>query len=347
MPEEDGGRGPGRRGPPRAATIMDVARLADVAPSTVSRALTNPDRVHHLTRARIEAAAAELSYVPSSQARSLSSGRTRTVAVLVPDITNPFYFNLIRGTQRRLNASGFTQLLVDTEESDDVEAAKLEIMRKSSDGVVLTASRLDDERLAEAARHQPIVTINRDVPDVPSVIIDTPSGVTQALGHLHSLGHRRVAYVAGPANSWSSARRLVALEAEAARLAVEVRVVGPWSPKLTSGAAAADAVLGEGVTGCVVFNDLIAIGMLGRLRDRGVSVPAELSIVGCDDVFGSDFCNPPLTTVTAPIEDAGRVAVDMLLGEADPVRSSPPRTRAVLPTHLTIRASSGVAPRNA
>jgi LacI family transcriptional regulator, repressor for deo operon, udp, cdd, tsx, nupC, and nupG len=344
MPEGDGGRSPARRGTSRAATIMDVARLADVAPSTVSRALSNPGRVHHLTRARIEAAAAELSYLPSSQARSLSSGRTRSVAVLVPDITNPFYSNLILGTQRQLNAAGFTQLLVDTEESDDVEAAKLEIMRKSSDGVVLAASRLDDERLAQAARNQPIVTINRDVPDVPSVIIDTPSGVTQALGHLHSLGHRRVAYVAGPANSWSSARRLVALEAGAARLGVEVRVVGPWSPKLTSGAAAADAVLGERVTACVVFNDLIAIGMLGRLRDRGIAVPADLSIVGCDDVFGSDFCNPPLTTVTAPIEDAGRVAVDMLLGEVDPMRSAPPRTRAVLPTHLTIRASSGLAP---
>ena len=138
MAQEDGGQAAVRRAPSRAATIVDVARLAEVAPSTVSRALSNPGRVHHRTRARIEAAAAKLSYVPSNQARSLSSGRTRTVAVLVPDITNPFYFDLIRGTQRQLNASGFTQLLVDTEESDDVEAAKLEIMRKSSDGIPLS-----------------------------------------------------------------------------------------------------------------------------------------------------------------------------------------------------------------
>ncbi|MHA6626658.1 LacI family DNA-binding transcriptional regulator [Pseudonocardia sichuanensis] len=344
MPQDDADPTPAGGASARPATIMDVARLAEVSPSTVSRALSNPGRVHHRTRERVEVAAAALSYVPSNQARSLSSGRTRTVAVLVPDITNPFYFDLIRGAQRRLNAAGFTQLLVDTDESSDVEAAALEVMRKSSDGVVLAASRLRDEHLAEVARRQPVVTVNRDVPGVPSVVLDTPTGVTQALGHLHSLGHRRVAYVAGPANSWSSARRWTALETEAARLGIEVRLVGPWSPRLTSGAAAADAVLGERVSACVVFNDLIAIGMLTRLRDRDVRVPAELSVVGCDDVFGSDFCHPPLTTVTAPIEDAGRVAVTMLLSRVEPAPSAPPRMRAVLPTHLTVRASSGPAP---
>ena len=329
---------------PRAATIVDVARLAGVSPSTVSRALSTPDRVNHVTRARIEKAAAELSYLPSAQAQSLSLGRTKTVAVLVPDITNPFYFDLIRGTQRQLKASGYTQLLVDTEESAEVEAAALETMLKSSDGVVLTASRLDDAALAAAATRQAIVTVNRDIDGVPSVIIDTPSGVSQALAHLHSLGHRDVAYVAGPTTSWSSARRWAALEIEASRLGVAIRSIGPWSPTLSSGPAAADAALGAGVTACLVFNDLLAIGMLGRLLARGVDVPRDMSIVGCDDVFGADFCNPPLTTVTAPIEEAGRVAVTTLLGRIRPQPGTPARMRTLLPTHLTVRSSSGAVP---
>ena len=131
----------------RPATIHDIAALCGVAASTVSRALSTPDRVNIRTRQRIEAAAAQLHYIPNSQAKALSSGRTGAVGVLVPDITNPFYFDLIRGTQLQLKAAGYTQLLVDTEESDEVEASTLEQLRKSADGIIVAASRLTDEAL--------------------------------------------------------------------------------------------------------------------------------------------------------------------------------------------------------
>jgi len=330
--------------PGRAATITDVARLAGVAASTVSRALSNPTRVNAVTRRRIEQAAAELAYVPSSQARSLASGRTGTVALLVPDIANPFYFDLIRGSQRQLRAAGYTQLLVDTEESTEIEADTLEIMRKSADGVILAASRLDESQLVAAAARQPLVTVNRDLPDVPSVLIDTPTGVRQALTHLHSLGHRRIAYVAGPAGSWSSARRWEALQDAATELEVDLTFLGPWAPHAAAGATAADSVASRDVTACIVFNDLLAIGMLKRLAQRGIRVPEDLSIVGTDDIFGSDFCHPPLTTVSAPIEEAGRVAVTMLLSRLS--QNGTPRVRTVLPTYLRTRESSGPAPTN-
>ncbi len=127
------------------------------------------------------------------------------MGVLVPDITNPFYFDLIRGgTQLQLKAAGYTQLLVDTEESDEVEASTLEQLRKSADGVIVAASRLNDEALAAAAARMPMVTVNRDVDGVPAVIIDTPSAMPQALDHLISLGHTSVAYVSGPAVSQSA-----------------------------------------------------------------------------------------------------------------------------------------------
>lgn len=331
-----------RTGSDRPATITDVARLAGVATSTVSRALSNPGRVNEATRKRIEQAAAELSYTPSSQARSLASGRTGTVALLVPDIANPYYFDLIRGAQRQLRAAGYTQLLVDTEESREVEAETIELMRKSADGVILAASRLDESELIEAAARQPLVAVNRDLPEVPSVVVDTASGARQALTHLHSLGHRRIAYVAGPADSWSSARRWEALQEAAPALEVELTFSGPWAPTAEAGTVAADAVAALDVTGCIVFNDLLAIGMLQRFARRGIRVPEDLSLVGNDDIFGADFCHPPLTTVSTPVEEAGRMAVTMLLSRL--AHTGTPRQRTVLPTHLRARESSGPVP---
>lgn len=333
----------------RAVTIHDVAARAGVAPSTVSRALNNPGRVNEATRERVRRIAAELNYVPSNQARALSSGRTRTVALLVPDITNPFYFDLIRGTQHQLKAAGYTQVLLDTEESAEEEAIALEQLGRTCDGVVLTASRLTDEQIVTASRRQPVVTINRNAAGVPSVLIDIPTAIGQAVDHLVSLGHRRICYAAGPSNSFSSRWRWRALnESIRARRrtggpVIEAVRIGPFAPRTTSGAGAADAVLNSGATACIAFNDLLAIGMLRRFASRGVSVPGDISVIGCDDIFGADFCEPPLTTMTAPIERAGRAAISMLLGLVNPTSTGAGQRRVLLPTHLTIRATTGPA----
>jgi len=330
--------------PDRPATIHDVATLSGVAASTVSRALSTPGRVNFRTRARIEAAAAQLHYVPNAQAKALSLGRTRAVAVLVADITNPFYFDIIRGTQLQLKAAGYRQLLVDTEESHEMEVSTAEQLRQTADGLILTASRLSNEDLLEMAAKMPLVTINRDVPGVPSVMLDTPTATNQALDHLISLGHTHIAYLSGPDTSSSSRRRWEALSAAAEERQVTVVRLGPFAPRTHSGAAAADALVHSGATAGIAFNDLIAIGMLQRLRERKVRVPEDMSIVGCDDIFGADFCSPPLTTVTAPVERAGRDAVTMLLSQLNPGYGTAPRTHAVLPTFLTIRGSTGPAP---
>lgn len=337
----------------RPATIGDVAAAAGVAASTVSRALNNPGRVNFRTRERIQRIAAELNYVPSTQARALSSGRTRTVALLVPDITNPFYFDLIRGTQHQLKASGYTQLLVDTEESAEVEAEALDRLRTATDGVILTASRLSDDQIVATHQNRPVVTINRNAGSVPTVVIDTPTALRQAVDHLLALGHRRMAYLGGPITSFSNGLRWKALselmETSAERESrpeLEVVRLGPFAPTTTSGAAAVEAALHAGVTACFAYNDLIAIGMLERCRSRGIDVPGELSIVGCDDIFGASFCHPPLTTCTAPIERVGQVATTMLLSQIAPggIRTGQKqRNLTLVPTHLTIRSSTGPA----
>ncbi|RKR74344.1 LacI family DNA-binding transcriptional regulator [Frondihabitans australicus] len=343
----------------KPATITDVARSLGLAPSTVSRALATPERVNAATRARIVQAAAEIGYVPARGSKAAAQTRARAIAVLVSDITNPFYFDIIRGTQMQLKAAGYTQLLVDTEESGELEAAALGGLLTSADGAIITASRLPDADLATFARRIPLVAINRRPEGVPNVLIDTPGGIGQALEHLASLGHRDIVYVSGPPTSWSNERRWKALERAAERFGIVPRRIGPFSPTTAAGVVAADAALNSGATGCIVFNDLIAIGMLQRLRERGVDVPGRLSIVGCDDIFGADFCNPPLTTLHAPIQRAGQVAVSMLLakiasdaaagaaaagGAGSGDEPSAERRSVLLPTTLTVRSTTGPAP---
>jgi LacI family transcriptional regulator len=215
-------------------------------------------------------------------------------------------------------------------------------MRQSLDGAILAASRLPEQALAALAERIPLVTVNRNVRGVLSVVIDTPAGIDQAVEHLISLGHRDVAYASGPANSWSNRARWQAMRAAADRHGLQFRRVGPFPRGRHSGSAAADALLNTGATAYIAFNDLLAIGILTRLRERGVRVPDDVSVVGCDDVFGADFCNPPLTTLTAPIEQAGRVAVSMLLARLHEPSAPARRSAVVLPTHLTVRESTGM-----
>ncbi len=326
----------------RPPTLADVALRAGVATSTVSRALSNPGRVNGRTRERIEQVARELDYTANPSARALSSGRTGAIAVLVSDITNPFYFDIIRGTQQQLKSAGLTQLLVDTEESAEVEATLLHKLQRSCDGAILTSTRLSDRRLSDLAETLRLVTINRPRRGLGSVVIDTAQGMEQAVEHLVSLGHRRLVYVSGPKGSWSNDRRWRAIERSARRLGVDLSRTRDFSPRSASGTAAADVVLTTGATGCIAYNDLLAIGMLARFAERGVDVPGDLSVVGCDDSFGADICHPSLTTVTAPVEQAGRVAVSMLLSGSPPGRpTGPAASSAVLPTHLTVRHSTG------
>jgi LacI family transcriptional regulator len=325
----------------RPVTINDVAQRAGVAPSTVSRALSEPGRGNPATRERIRAIARELNYVPNSQARALSSGRTGTIALVVSDVTNPFYFGIIRGTQQQLKAAGYAELLIDTEDSGDLEEHMLRTMRRSLDGAILAASRLPERALSALAAEIPLVTVNRNVRGVQSVVIDSPAGIGQAVEHLLSLGHRNLVYVSGPEISWSNQARWHAMRSAGDRHSLTFRRIGPFAAGRRSGTAAADAFLNTGATACVVFNDLLAIGMLSRFRERHVDVPGQISVVGCDDIFGADFCHPTLTTLSAPAEQAGRVAVSMLLARLGDPAQQPSRRAVLLPTHLTVRESTG------
>ncbi|GAA4115053.1 LacI family DNA-binding transcriptional regulator [Nocardioides fonticola] len=318
----------------RRATITDVARAAGVATSTVSRAFTRPQRVNAATREHVLRVADELGYVPNPAARAMGTGRTQTLALLVPDLTNPFFSGIITGAEQAAARAGRTLVVADTQESPEREQHLLTSLDPAVDGFVVAASRLPDDALREAAARSRIVLLNRATPGLPAVVADYESGTRQVVEHLASLGHRELVFLGGPVGSWSGARRWAGLQRACADLGVQAVRWGPYSPTLAGGPGAADAALAAGARAVVCHNDMLAIGVLRRLAERGVAVPADISVVGFDDIFGADFCHPPLTTLAERTRDAGSAAVGLLISaETDGVTA--------LPTELRVRASSG------
>ena len=335
--------GHGRQGGGRRATIRDVAAHAGVAASTVSRALSDPGRVHPETRERIARAVRDVDYRTGHGGSAGAGLSHRSIALLIPDIANPFYSEIARGTQLQLSAAGLTQILADTEESAAVEERSLARVGGLADGVVLTATRLADAQLRAAARDTPLVLINRRIDGFASVCLDTGGGFRQAVDHVVSLGHSTIAYVSGPTGSWSDRIRWRAVRTAGRAANAATIKLGPFAPTFATGAAAADALINSGASACIAFNDLLAIGVVRRLSERGIDVPGAISVIGCDDIFGADFCSPPLTTVAGDLQLVGRTAIQVLLARLeDPLRAPDAVT---LPTHLAIRASTGPADR--
>jgi LacI family transcriptional regulator len=338
----------GRIGEPKRArggsapTIYDIARLAGVNPSTVSRALSQPGRINAKTEQRIRAAAEELDYRVNPIARALPTGRTKTLGLVVADITNPVIFGIVRGAERAAADAGYTLIIAESQESGEREATTVERVLPSVDGLVLATTRLDDAQILRLAERKPIVAINRDVPGLTSVLPDVGRGVDELADHLAELGHRSLAYLSGPESSWISARRWEALLDAAPRRGMSLVEIGPGSPTLEGGAAAISRVVASGVSAVVAFNDLMAIGLLRAAAERGIGIPSHLSVVGFDDIFGSDFTTPGITTVRAPLAEAGERAVKHLLARvAGGTDGSSAEGIEPLATELVVRGSTG------
>jgi LacI family transcriptional regulator len=324
----------------RPPTIYDVAELAGVAPSTVSRAFSRPGRVSAESAARVHAAAEQLGYRANPLARALQSGRTGAIGLIVSDVTNPVHFGIIRGVEEAAAGAGYTMLLADAQESEANERTAVERLLPGVDGVVLASSRISDRAIRAIAKQRPLVVLNRIVPGSRCVVADTEAGVRSALAHLHGLGHHAVAYVAGPEASWADGRRWRALLDVGPEFGLKVVRIGSPAPTVPGGLAATEEVLRGRPTAVVAYNDLLAIGLLRGFTEAGVQVPAQTSVIGFDNIFGSDFCTPPLTTVAAPLRAIGAEAFLELHRQIrrEPLRAHPVLT---LPTQLVVRASTG------
>ena len=303
-------------------TIRDVARVAEVHPGTVSRALNEQTRalVNPETAERVLRAAEELGYRPNPIARGLKTNRSFTVGVVIPDLTNPLFPPIMRGIEDRLAQAGYTALIVNTDNDGDRERSQITAMRaRQVDGFIAATARLDHELLSEVAG-TPLVLVNRNFEDrsVPAVAVDDRAGIGLAVAHVSGLGHRRIGHLAGPQNVSTGHRRYLGfLDAmQAAKLEVPEGAISFTAALTESEGARSSAELLERqpqVTAIVAGNDRLAIGCYDTLTALGLQCPQDVSIVGFNDMPFVDRLRPPLTSVRVPQREIGTAAADLLL----------------------------------
>lgn len=300
-------------GAPRARpqTIADVAAKAGVSLATVSRVMNGNASVDAGLAERVRTAADELGYSASPLARSLASGRTSTIAVLVPDLENPTFQGVLRGLNRAAVRDGYHVMVADTTESLREERVLAVETRRRCDGLVLVAPRMpDDELRSLLGQLEPVVLVNRDVgvADVPVVAADYRGALAELLALVHSLGHRSLVFLAGAPQSASNAQRLEAVRAFLDEHADASVSVLPCGVTFADGYAAVDRVRESRATAVLAFNDLVAMGLLSGLHAQGVRVPEDLSVVGFDDIPFARYLLPPLTTAAVPVVELGEQA---------------------------------------
>jgi DNA-binding LacI/PurR family transcriptional regulator len=327
-------------------TIYDVARAAAVSPSTVSRAFARPGRVSHSTAQRIFAAAADVGYRSTHVAgiQDAAAGKKSVIGLVIADMRNPVYAEMGRGAEDAAAEGGYVMLLAHTQESEQQERLALERLLPSVDGIVLTSSRMSDLAIRMIAKQKPTIVLNRVVSDVPSVVADDPRGIRRAAEHLLGLGHRNIAYLAGPEASWADGTRWRSLHDAAVELELTVRRVGPGVPTVRGGEEAALDWLSHQTSAVIAYNDQMAMGFIRALQRRGINVPEDVSVVGFDNSYGAGLVTPGLTTVEAPLYALGSTAVSNLLAFARGAHSQSGQP-LVLPTRLIVRGSTSVPAR--
>lgn len=317
-------------------TIRQVAKSAGVSVATVSRVLAGADSVSQELTARVLEAARELGYTPHAVAQSLARGSTRVVGVVAPNLANPYFYALIKAMLHEADRDGFRLLIADSDESLTAEAALALSLLGPSDGLVMISPRCNDEVLVELARQgKPVTVVNRHLEGLSMVLVDNHSAMRRLGQYVVGLGHTRLVYLQGPARSWQERERWRAMRnlRMPGITVVPVRAGGT----MEDGHAAVPKILTTGCTAVVAHNDLTAIGVIAGLAEHGLSVPADLSVTGFDDIPFARFTSPALTTVHTPTEDIGRAAWRTMAGL---LRGDQPGARVVLSAEPLIRASA-------
>ena len=318
-------------------TMGDVAAVAGVSRSTVSRALSGSDLLSQHTIDHVRSVAAQLGYIGNQAARALSTGRFGNIAVVVPDIANPFFPPLVRKVQSIADRADYAVFLGDSDESAEREAKLAARLSAQVEGFILASSRLPSELILSMARIHPIVLVNRDIKGIPRILIDLTGGMTEAVAHLSHLGHTRIAYLAGPPDSWSDQQRRLTLAKAAKEIGMNVKIIKLGRPSYSAGRDAVSALVESKVTAAVAFDDVVAQGVLAGLALRGIDVPSDFSVVGCDDTLAAGT-QPALTTISAASASAGEAAVQLLIQML--TTDEPIVERVGIATHLVVRATT-------
>jgi DNA-binding LacI/PurR family transcriptional regulator len=329
----------------RRASIKDIARLANVSHSTVSRALRGSPLVNRETRERIRRIAAESGYTPSAAARSLVTHRTATIGVVVTSIADPFAAEVVLGIEDAANDRNYSVILANSNAQPEREVRVVRSLEERRvDGIIVTSSRVGAIYAEKLPQSQvPIVLLNNQHPSefLHSVMIDNLRAARDATLHLIGLGHRRVAYIGDRFGYQSDTERLggyrAALDLEDVPFLPEYVVHGDGKPEGGAAAMATLLALSSPPTAVFCYNDMSALGAMCAIASHGLNVPGDISIVGFDDLFVARYCSPPLTTVRQPMREMGRLALENLLKILD---GSGPQPNIKVPGELVLRHST-------
>jgi len=334
-------------------TIGDVARTARVSTATVSRVLSGAARGRPETRARVLTAARELGYHPSGIARSLKLRTTRTLGLIITDIENPFFPELVRAVEDAARTAGYAILLCNADDDAERERGYLDLLvERRVDGVIIAASTLgarQGEWLAEPPL--PVVLVNSvpSGPRLPAIASDNRRGGQMAIEHLLGLGHEAFGHLMAPRRNLDARDRLAGV-----RDAMEAAGRDPATVTVTvgdAGVAGGERAMTEllelvpEVTGVFAYNDLMAIGAMRAIRATGRGIPDDVSIIGFDDVALAAYVDPPLTTLGQATAEMGRWAFDQLIGRIADATRPVPDEPVRLPVVLRVRGSTAPPPR--
>jgi LacI family transcriptional regulator len=336
-------------------SISDVARLAGVSTATVSRVVSAaPYAVSPATRERVLDAARTLDYVPNALAQGLQKSTSPVVGVIVHDITDPYFAEVVRGVEDAASIGGFLVVTCSSDRVAEREHSYVRLLRSMRAATLIFAgSGLADPALnAGVARHlaamraygAAVVHLSPHAAGEADIGVDNAAGIASMVAALVDLGHRRIAYLAGPTTLYVTQQRLDGYRRglEAAGIAFDERLVARTGFNREAGAHGVDALLAEDTSFTAVFaaNDLLALGALQRLAELGIDVPGDVSVAGFDDITMASMATPGLSTVRLPLHEIGRRA----FAYAEQVLAGSTPARAVLPTELVLRGSTGAPP---
>jgi LacI family transcriptional regulator len=329
--------------------IREVAKKAGVSTATVSRTLNTPERVRGETAARVRQAALELGYQPDPYARALVSGRTHLLGLIVSDITNPFFPELVKSCEDLAVRKGYEVIVANTDYSPPrMSQCVQRMLERRTDGVAILTSEMDPDLIAGlSGRHVPLVFLDIGCVQegVGNVAIDYDEGIRQAFRHLWELGHRRFGFISGPLNLTSARIRRNAFLRCLHELGGDEQrgAVCEGNHKVEGGKHAMGELLklDPRPTAVLSSNDLSAIGAIRAAREQGVRVPEDISIVGFDDIAFSSCTDPPLTTVRLPMGTLADAVLGCLFEQIEGGLQKAREYR--VGTHLIVRSSTGPA----
>lgn len=330
---------------PKVPTMKHIAEEAKVSIKTVSRVINNDPAVKEATRGKVMDVAGTLGYRPNTPARTLVTGRSKTIGLLISDIGNYFFSEIVKGVQVATEEEGYSLLLCDTGENPDTELRCVDLLLGHKvDGLILSSSRLKDDQISNVAKYSDVVLCNRTHPDekVRSVCIED-NALHLATEHLIELGHRHFGYIGGPVRGRAAWMREEGCREVLARHGFEKPIVASGFPvSIEGGYEAMNWILDvkPEVSAIVTYNDMLAIGAMKAVQARGLKVPEDISVVGFDDLNFAAHTNPPLTTVSVPIFRFGYKAAQLLFGAIRPNGDDTPHSD-VIKCHLVIRSSTG------